>query len=174
MKILCPASAAGESYPKSMQYMRFPASFGVVAPFFPQEWKTCWGPAGASHSVDPGRGDTAVVVLAHRVPTPLYRIMKFHMISDPVFGSGNGMPGRTASTRSVSSLLSLAAPAAFFRMFASIHSGYPALRWLGYTSIRYPLVCLTICTCPGLSLSLYLSTFEASMEKSGFSSLYFQ
>src|SRR5512139_806424 len=111
--------------------MRFPASLGVVDPFFPQEWKTCCGPAGASHSVLPGRGDTAVVVLGHSVTTPLYCMMKFHMTSDAVFGSGNGMPGRTASTRSVSSLLSLAAPAAFFRIFASIHSGYPALRWLG-------------------------------------------
>src|SRR5512134_3894617 len=154
--------------------MRFPDSLGVVDPFFPQEWKTCWGPAGSSHSVLPGRGDTAVVVLGHSVPTPLYRMMKFQMISDPSFGSGNGMPGRTASSRSVPSLPSLAAPAAFFRMFASIQSGYPALRWVGYTSIRYPLVCLTICTCPGLSLSLYWSTLEASMEKSGFSSLYFQ
>src|SRR3990170_5564188 len=103
--------------------MRFPALPGDVAPFFPQGWKTDWGPAGASHSVLPGLGEIAVVVLGHSVPMPLYRIRKFQMISDPSFGSGNRMPGRTASTRLVPSLLSLAAPAAFFRMFASIQSG---------------------------------------------------
>src|SRR3972149_5900841 len=103
--------------------MRFPAWLGVVDPFFPQGWNTVWGPAGSSHSVLPGRGETAVVVLGHSVPIPLYRIRKFQMISDPSFGSGNGMPGRTASTRLVPSLLSFAAPPAFFRMFASIQSG---------------------------------------------------
>src|SRR3990170_7814137 len=122
--------------------MPSPACGGEVVPFFPQGWKTVWGRAGSSHSVLPGRGETAVVVLGHSVPTPLYRIRKFQMISDPFFGIGNGMPGRAASSRSVPSLLSLAAPAAFFRMFASIQSGYPALRWDGNTSIRYPLVCL--------------------------------
>src|SRR5512141_427879 len=103
--------------------MRFPACFGEVVPFFPQVWNTVWGPAGASHSVLPGRGETAVVVLGHSVPTPLYRIRKFQMISDPSFGSGNRMPGSAASSRLVPSLLSFAAPAAFFRIFASIQSG---------------------------------------------------
>src|SRR5512134_108121 len=103
--------------------MILPASLGEVDPFFPQGWNTVWGPAGSSHSVLPGRGDTAVVVLGHSVPMPLYRMMKFQMISDPFSGSGNGMPGSAASSRSVPSLLSLDAPAAFFRMFASIQSG---------------------------------------------------
>src|SRR5512140_2900757 len=154
--------------------MRFPAWFVDTDPFFPQGWKIVWGPAGSSHSVLPGLGETDVVVLGNSVPIPLYRMMKFQMLSDPLLGSGKGMPGRTASTRLVPSLLSLAVPDAFFRMFASIQSGYPAFRWDGYTSIRYPLVCLTHCTCPGLSLSLYLSTLDASMENSGFSSLNFQ
>src|SRR5512146_1513155 len=103
--------------------MRFPDCLGDVVPFFPQEWKTVWGPEGSSQSVLPGRGETAVVVLGHSVPTPLYRMMKFQMISEPLLGRGNGIPGRAASTRSVPSLLSFAAPAAFFRMFASIQSG---------------------------------------------------
>src|SRR3989337_829060 len=103
--------------------MRFPAMLGDVAPYFPQERHPVCGPAGSSHSVLPGLGETAVVVLGHSVPMALYRIRKFQMISDPSFGNGNRMPGRTASTRLVPSLLSLAAPAAFFRMFASIQSG---------------------------------------------------
>src|SRR5512134_3320509 len=111
--------------------MTFPACLGDVVPFFPQGWKTVWGPEGSSQSVLPGRGETDVVVLGHSVPIPLYRIRKFQMISDPFCGIGNGMPGRAASSRSVPSALSLAAPAAFFRMFASIQSGKPALRWDG-------------------------------------------
>src|SRR5512133_1955597 len=111
--------------------MTFPAWLGDVVPFLPQGWKVDCGPEGSSQSVVPGRGETDVVVLGHSVPTPLYRMRKFQMICEPFSGIGKGMPGSAASSRFVPSLLSLAAPAAFFRMFASIQSGYPALRWDG-------------------------------------------
>ena len=78
------------------------------------------------------------------------------MISDPVLRERKQDAGKDAVRQDRPALASFAAPAAFFRMFASIQSGYPAFRWDGYTSIRYPLVCLTHCTCPGLKLVLVL------------------